>query len=311
MNILECRDVSKIFRTGLRGAVTALNNVDLTVQEGEIFGLLGPNGAGKTTLVKILLGLVYATRGSATLFGMNVSDYRVRSRLGYLPENPNFPPYLSGRQVLELFGRLTSISEERLANQTTELLRLMNIEEAAGRKVHTYSKGMLQRLGMAQALLNDPDIIFLDEPTDGVDPLGRRDIRATLMRLKDAKKTVFLNSHLLSEVEMLCDRVAIMGEGRILASGTLEELTGKSDRYQISCSPLSEEIVRDIGIQAANTLNNGSIEITVKSTDELNVIIDALRRKGTLIESIIPCRNSLESYFIKLIEDVRDKGAHS
>ena len=311
MNILECTGITKVFRTGLRGRVNALNEVDLSVREGEIFGLLGPNGAGKTTLVKILLGLVSATRGKATLFNTDVRDYHIRSRLGYLPENPNFPPYLSGKQVMELFGRLASIPPENLKQQISTLLSLLNIEESRDRKVSTYSKGMLQRLGMAQALLSDPDIVFLDEPTDGVDPLGRRDIRAALIRLKEAKKTIFLNSHLLSEVEMLCDRVAIMGEGRILASGSLEELTGKSDKYRISCSPMSEGVLTGLGIPVVNAVNNGHIDVTANSLEELNRIIDSLRAGGALIEAIEPCRNTLESYFIKLIEDVRDKGAHS
>lgn len=312
MNILEIKGITKIFKTGFRGRVRALDNVDLSVQQGEIFGLLGPNGAGKTTLVKILLGLVRPTEGEATLFGTDVRDHRIRSRLGYLPENPNFPPYLSGRQIMELFGALSSASPEKIKLRIDELLEMMNIKEAAGRKVSTYSKGMIQRLGMAQALISDPDIIFLDEPTDGVDPIGRCDIRAALLHLKQAQKTVFLNSHLLSEVEMLCDRVAIFENGRVLAAGTLDELTGEANRYQISCEALIPEHLEGIsGIVDSLALNNGHFDVTVSSVEELNRIIDSIRQKGVLIKSVVPARVSLESYFINLIKDVRRKGEES
>jgi len=307
--ILECTGVTKEFKSGFRGRVRALDNVNLSVNSGEIFGLLGPNGAGKTTLVKILLGLVFPGSGSVRLFDTDVKDHRIRSRAGYLPENPGFPPYLTGRQVMELYGSLAGVDSEIRSNKTDELLNILNMDMHAGRKVTTYSKGMVQRLGLAQTLIHDPDIIFLDEPTDGVDPIGRRDIREVLIRLKNSGKTIFLNSHLLSEVEMICDSVAIMDKGRIVASGNLDDLNSDSNHYRISCPDMNAghlEALKNGNVTC--TLEDGILDIVVDTVEQLNRVIDMIRSEGVLIESVIPLKQSLESYFVDLIRDIREEG---
>lgn len=307
--ILECTGVTKEFKTGLRGRVRALDNVNLSVNSGEIFGLLGPNGAGKTTLVKILLGLVSPDSGSLSMFDTDVKDFRIRSRVGYLPENPGFPPYLNGRQVMELFGSLAGVDSEIRIKKTDELLKMLNMDKHAGRKVTTYSKGMTQRLGLAQTLIHDPDIIFLDEPTDGVDPIGRRDIREVLISLKNSGKTIFLNSHLLSEVEMICDSVAIMDKGRIVSSGNLDDLNSNSNHYRISCPDMNAGHLENLETEHVTcTLQDGILDVSVDSVQQLNRVIDMIRGAGLLIDSVIPVKQSLESYFIDLIRDIREEG---
>ncbi len=307
--ILECTGVTKVFKSGLRSRVRALDNVNLSVNNGEIFGLLGPNGAGKTTLVKILLGLVFPDSGSLSMFDTDVKDFRIRSKVGYLPENPGFPPYLNGRQVMELFGSLAAVDHGLQAKKINDLLEMMHMDKHAGRKVTTYSKGMTQRLGLAQTLIHDPDIIFLDEPTDGVDPIGRRDIREVLKSLKNSGKTIFLNSHLLSEVEMICDSVAIMDKGRIVSSGNLDDLNSDSNHYSIVCPNIKTEHLEALKkAKVTCTLENGVLDVVVDSVEQLNRVIDTIRGAGLLIDSVIPVKQSLESYFIDLIRDIREEG---
>ena len=309
--ILECTGVTKVFRTGFRGRIHALNNVNLTVNSGEIFGLLGPNGAGKTTLIRILLGLIYPGSGSVRLFDTDVRDHRIRSKVGYLPENPGFPPYLNGRQIMELYGSLAGVDSDVCSQKTDELLTMLNMDKHAGRKVTTYSKGMIQRLGLAQTLIHDPDIIFLDEPTDGVDPIGRRDIREVLLNLRKAGKTIFLNSHLLSEIEMVSDSVAIMDKGRIVASGNLDDLNGDSNHYSICCTNMKAEHLDALQKEdVVCTLEDGFLDAAVDSLEQLNRVIDVLRREGLLIKSVAPQKQSLESYFVDLIKDIREEGGN-
>ncbi|KPK95681.1 hypothetical protein AMJ80_04190 [bacterium SM23_31] len=308
MTIIECKGVVKKFRTGWTGKFTAIDGVDLEVKRESIFGILGPNGAGKTTLVKIILGLVLPDEGSVKVFGTDVKDYKIRDRVGYLPENPNLPPYLTGRQVMELFGRLSGLSREAVKTRTEELLKEVKIEQWANKKTPTYSKGMIQRLGLAQALISDPDIIFLDEPTDGVDPIGRKEIRQILLELKNRGKTIFLNSHLLSETEMICDRVGIMDKGKIVAEGGMKELTTTSNKYSIKCKNLTPDIFEKLNETASikSTLD-GTFEAFVENLESLNRVLDVLRNNNLLIESVTPAKQSLESYFIDLIKDIREE----
>jgi len=309
MKIIETNGLTKDFRMGIRGKVRALEEVDLAVEEGEVFGLLGPNGAGKTTLVKILLGLTFPTRGKATIFGSDVNDFRVRSRVGYLPENHSFPQYLNGGQVMDLFGQMSGLEKKIRKEKTIELLKKMKMDQWAKMKMRNYSKGMAQRLGLAQAMLNDPDIIFLDEPTDGVDPIGRQEIRSVLLDLRKKGKTIFLNSHLLSEIEMVCDRVAILDKGRLVAQGKMDELTNDVNRYRIRCRGMGPELFGAIGrMTLSRNMEDGRLDIKVESVGQLNQVIDVIRKEGLLIESVEPARRSLESYFIDLIKDIRGEG---
>lgn len=225
-------DLSHVSKT-YRGKVHALRGVSMRVRRGEVYGLLGPNGAGKSTLVKILMTVVRPTRCEGTLLGARVGRKETLRRVGYLPEHHRFPDYLTGAQVLDFYGALAKVPRRERRKRAAALLDMVGMTRWAGKRVRTYSKGMRQRVGVAQALANDPELVLLDEPTDGVDPVGRRDIRNILLRMKEEGRTVFLNSHLLSELEMVCDRVAIMVQGNVTSEGTIDELTRDRQRYEI------------------------------------------------------------------------------
>lgn len=227
--VIDLRNVSKTYR----GKVQALRGISMHVERGEIFGLLGPNGAGKSTLVKILMTVISPTACEGTMLGRAVGDKGTLSRVGYLPEHHRFPEYLTGRQVVEYFAALSGVDRTTRKRRSQELLEQVGLKDWQNHRVKQYSKGMRQRVGIAQALVMDPDIVLLDEPTDGVDPVGRRDIRNILIEEKRRGRTVFLNSHLLSELEMVCDRVAIMVQGTVRMQGTIAELTKDSRRYEI------------------------------------------------------------------------------
>jgi len=226
---IDIRDVDKVYK----GRVHALRGIDLRVGRGEIFGLLGPNGAGKSTLVKILMTVIRATRCQGHMLGAPVGDKPTLARVGYLPEHHRFPDYLTGAQVLDFFGALSGVPRAKRKKRVPELLELVDMTRWAKVKVKGYSKGMRQRVGVAQALMNDPELVLLDEPTDGVDPPGRRDIRTVLQRVRAQGTTVFINSHILPELEMVCDRVALLRQGEVGFQGTIDELTHGQRRYDL------------------------------------------------------------------------------
>jgi ABC-2 type transport system ATP-binding protein len=298
--------LSKTYISGMRGKrkVEALKDFSLEVQSGQIFSLLGPNGAGKTTFVKILLSLAHPTGGTATLMGHDVADARARMSVGYLPENHRYPGYLTGEQVLRSFGSLGGVTGTVLNDRTTSLLELVGMKDWGKVKVKRYSKGMMQRLGLAQAMINDPDLLFLDEPTDGVDPIGRAEIRDLLRNLKASGKTVFLNSHLLSEVELISDRVAILDKGRLLKVGTVDELTTTGDRYRIGIEGTLPQAFRTEA--AARVLVYSelpeALSVDVNTIRELNALIDLLRHHQVSIVSIVKERSTLEESFLNLIK---------
>ncbi len=232
--VIDLANVEKVYAGRFRrGNVHALRGIDMRVHRGSVFGLLGPNGAGKSTLVKILMTVIRPTRCEGLFLGAPVGDKANLKRVGYLPEHHRFPEYLTAAQVLDYFGALSDVPRADRRRRGGELLDLVGLNNWADKKVKEFSKGMRQRLGIANALTSDPDLVVLDEPTDGVDPVGRRDIRAVLARLRDEGRTVFLNSHLLSELEMICDRVAILVQGVVSSQGTIDELTRDSRRYEI------------------------------------------------------------------------------
>lgn len=292
----------QLTKTFSRGKITALDEVSLSVETGTIFGLLGPNGAGKTSLVKILLGILFPTSGSANILGKPVNTIAIKEKIGYLPENHRYPEFLSGGAVLDYYARLAGVNKATRNRNKAELLKLVEMEKWQQTKVRKYSKGMMQRLGLAQAMINQPEVLFLDEPTDGVDPIGRKKIRDVLLRLRDSGKTIFLNSHLLSEVEMICDKVAILDKGRLLRIGTVEEFTSPSKTYRFTTSEVSDKVANEIkSLSLEMQRQNGYLQITVANQKNLNAIIDRLRENQIDINSVIPHKQSLEDSFIEIL----------
>ncbi|MBX3354258.1 MAG: ABC transporter ATP-binding protein [Phycisphaeraceae bacterium] len=298
---LDLRSVSKTYR----GRVHALREVALAVPRGSVFGLLGPNGAGKSTLVKILTTVVHPTRVEGALLGEPIGRKSVLARVGYLPEHHRFPPYLTGRQLVEHFGAMARVPRSLRRRRAAELLEVVGMRDWADRRTTTYSKGMQQRTGIAMALVNDPAFVILDEPTDGVDPVGRREIRELLQRMRDEGRTVFLNSHLLGEVEMVCDRVAIMLQGRVVRDGTIESLTAASRRYEVHFSRLEitslEQGERAHAVEVIGELRR--LALPQGSAEEVQPIIDALRQRGAIITAVREVRDSLEEMFVRAVSD--------
>lgn len=309
MIAIETRSLSKEYSSSFgKKKVNALVNLDLDINKGTIFGLLGPNGAGKTTLVKLLLQIIFPTFGSGKLLGEDIGDYKLKKRIGYLPENHKYPPYLTGGEVLNFFGKLSGMEGSVLSKKIDELLELVKLTKWKKSKIKTYSKGMMQRLGLAQTLINDPELIFLDEPTDGVDPIGRKEIRDILLELKDRSKTIFLNSHLLSEVEKITDRVGILNKGKLLREGTVKELTEKKEEYTLSVENSEIDIEKYSSENVLiNKLTDRSYAVKVDDIQSMNQLVDKLRRNEILINEIVLQKNTLEEMFISLINE-EEKG---
>ncbi|MEO0559659.1 MAG: ABC transporter ATP-binding protein [Bacteroidota bacterium] len=296
---------------GGRQPVEALKPLDLSVTAGETFGLLGPNGAGKTTLVKLLLGLARPTSGSGEILGQDIRQPEARAAVGYLPEGHRFPTFLTGSEALDLFARMARVSDADRRQRAGELLERVRLSDAANRKVGTYSKGMLQRLGIAQALMNRPKLLFLDEPTDGVDPVGRRDIRDLLEALRDEGVAIFLNSHLLSEVELICDRVAILNHGYLVREGTVMDLTTTGRTWRLHSTSIPAEIASALDTvltveepPAESTEDSSALTrstLAVEDRAALNAALDTLRAGGVEIESVEPQRQSLEDLFVSVV----------
>jgi ABC-2 type transport system ATP-binding protein len=291
-----------------KGAIRALEDLTLQVEPGVIFSLLGPNGAGKTTLLKLLLGICHPTRGNAKLFDQDIRDYHSHTKLGYLAENHRFPEFLNANQVLYYYGKMGGVSSNILNERIPQLLKLVKLDNWGKTKTRKYSKGMLQRLGIAQALINDPELLFLDEPTDGIDPVGRREIRDLLISLRDRGKTIFLNSHLLSEVERVSDQIAILKEGRLKQKGTVQEFISMKDQFQIRMIDGKESIEAECArLNIGLSSQNGAYFVSVNDEQHLNQLIDALRNRKVTIQAIIPHKITLEDFFIKVIEEKEEK----
>jgi ABC-2 type transport system ATP-binding protein len=282
--------------------ITALDGISFTVQPGELFGLLGPNGAGKTTTVKILLGLTHATEGTAMVDGLPVSNPESRRRVGYLPEGHKIPGYLTARQAMSIFGRMSGMETAAITRRTAELLERVKLSQWADIRVKKFSKGMTQRLGLACALVHDPKVLLLDEPTDGVDPVGRREIRDLLREEAKNGCAVLLNSHLLSEIEMTCDRVAVLRKGKTAAEGTIEELTRKAAQYKLVATPIDESLIAAFRASGAVANRvNGHVIVSVNDLQHLNALVDQVRSRGAILSELSPLRSTLEDVFVDLI----------
>jgi ABC-2 type transport system ATP-binding protein len=313
--ILSAEGLAKTFRTPFsRREVKALDGLDLQVAAGEVFGLLGPNGAGKTTTVKILLGLTLPTAGRAELFGLPVSDPESRRRVGYLPEGHRFPGYLTARQTLSIFGRMSGVAPAEMKSRVPELLARVRLSDWADVKVKKFSKGMTQRLGLASALVHRPDLLLLDEPTDGVDPVGRREIRDLLHEEAARGAAILLNSHLLSEIEMTCDRVAVLRKGKAVAAGRIADLTAQGFSYRFAGTGVDETLLglfRETGAAAERV--NGHVKLTARDAQHLNALVDVARGRGVLVTELTPVRSTLEDVFVDLVKagDENEKGGEA
>ena len=295
--------------TGLRkayGQHVALHDLNLTVEPGEVFGFLGPNGAGKTTTIKILLGLVRPTSGQARVFGLPASDPGARRLVGYLPENFRLQDWLTGNELLELHADLANLTREERAWRIPEVLRLVGLGDRGHERLQSYSKGMLQRIGLAQAIVHNPRLLLLDEPTSALDPIGRREVRDLIRALSSRGTTVFLNSHLLSEVEMLCDRVAIIDRGRVVKSGRLDDLVRGAPELMITLDCVDADVLAVLG-RFGRVLSHDltSVRLGVTDASVASVIAEVLPRSGYRVYSLVPVQRSLEDVFMGLVEGSR------
>ena len=298
---IDLHHVEKVYR----GRVHALRGVSIQVHRGEVFGLLGPNGAGKSTLVKIMMTVVRPSKASGTMLAKPIGHKPTLAKIGYLPEHHRFPRYLTGRQALEFYAALAKVDRKTRKGRAVELLKTVGMSDWADKKVSSYSKGMMQRVGLAQSLINDPDLIVLDEPTDGVDPVGRREIRDVLLSLRNQGKTIFLNSHLLSELEMVCDRVAILVQGLVAMQGTLDELTADSKRYEIVIEGSPPQWSSQRQDLRAESGPHGQTKLVLRSSEPADAqpIIDRLRGEQRVILAVKPVRETLEDLFMRAIID--------
>ncbi|HEV3263222.1 MAG TPA: ABC transporter ATP-binding protein [Gemmataceae bacterium] len=297
MSVIETHTLVKRY-----GKIDALKGVSLQVETSEIYGLLGQNGAGKTTLVKILLGITRASAGEATLLDERAGTAAVRRRVGYLPEDHRFPDYHTGSSLLDFYGALLGVPRAQRRKRTIEVLELVGLKGRMHYKVRTYSKGMKQRLGIAQAVFHDPEVVFLDEPTDGVDPLGRREIRALMQRLKDEGKTIFLNSHLLSEVELICDRVGILQSGEMIREGDIPTLTRQQGAVVVGLAEGQAFPGDEVAKQGYAVSRQGDLwEVGLSDGRNIDPVVDLLRARGLSIRHLVEKRQTLEDIFMETV----------
>ena len=312
MNIIDTHDLTKVYQNGFKKrTITALDNVSISVMQGEIFGLLGPNGAGKTTFLKVILGIAHASSGEVFIGEYKPSDPRSRLHIGYLPESHRFPDHLTGFGLLESSARLYGMNSSEIRPRAEKMLQLVDMAKWGYTKIKKYSKGMQQRIGLAQAMMPNPDVLLLDEPTDGVDPIGKIEIRKVLEKIREEGKSIVLNSHLLSEVESIADRVAILSRGKLVRISTIDELTVKKSQFEIEAD--IGNIIIKIPKEVGQILKLSTREIIVELTEDvkINYVIDELRHKKISIKSVKPSKVSLEQSFIETITgfpNVAEKG---
>ncbi len=297
MAVIETHNLSKQY-----GRIRALGGVTLGVEKREVYGLLGQNGAGKTTLVKILLGITRKSAGDARLFGEPAGNVKARQRVGYLPEDHRFPDYHTAHSLLDYYGALLGVPRPERLKRLAAMLGQVGLTERMHSKIRTYSKGMKQRLGIAQALFHNPDVIFLDEPTDGVDPIGRREIRQIMQRLREEGKTIFLNSHLLGEVEQICDRVAILRKGEMIREGSVESLTRQRGLFVVGLAAGQAFPVEQAAAQGYEVRQNGDLwEVGLVDGQSIDPVIDLVRGLGLNLRHLTEKRQTLEDLFMAAV----------
>lgn len=308
---VEIKNLSKDYETGFwkKRRVRALDDLTLNVRPGQIFGFLGGNGAGKTTTIKTLMRLQFPTAGTATILGHDISDVQMHRRIGYCPENPYFYDYLTARELMEYFGELFGYDPTTRKKKCEDLLTAVGLQEKDWkRQLRKYSKGMLQRVGLAQSLINDPEVVFMDEPMSGLDPVGRREVRELIAGLRDKGTTVFMSTHILSDIEALCDEVAILRNGRLAASGNLQELLLQSEQnraLEVNVQGVSADAIREqIEFIAGAVISPKPSGVSIQILDEsdLAAVLEISRNSGGKLVSVHPVKQSLEELFVKETE---------
>jgi ABC-2 type transport system ATP-binding protein len=310
MAAIEILGLEKSYRVGFLRKRTkqALRPLHLTIEEGEVFGFLGPNGAGKTTTLKLLMGLVFPTAGTARILGMDLDDPRVKAQIGFLPEQPYFYDYLTAQELLEYYGQLSGVPARERSSRVEKMLARVGLKDAAPVQLRKFSKGMLQRVGLAQAILHDPKLVFLDEPMSGLDPMGRREVRDLIQQLRQEGRTVFFSTHILSDAEALCDRVAVINHGELRGVGAVAELTsqmhGKVEIIFYGRSAPAALI--SLGGEARVS---GDMVNAVLPEEQQEAALEVLRRERIKLISLTPVRNSLEEYYIQKLQAAESTGA--
>jgi ABC-2 type transport system ATP-binding protein len=306
---IRVEELTKDFAIGFwrRHNYRALDRLTLEIERGEVFGFLGPNGAGKTTTLKLLMQLIYPTSGRAEILGRPVGDLEVRRRIGYLPENPSFYDYLTAEELLGYFGDLFGYSASERRKRVSDLLDRVGIGAERRLQLRKFSKGMLQRVGIAQALLNDPEVVFLDEPMSGLDPLGRRDVRSLILELRDQGRTVFFSSHILADAEALCRRVAVVAGGRLAASGTLSDILAFQVRgWELVISGMSSEVLARVTprVRRATEISPGRYSLELPLDESPDRMLAELTATGAALVSLNPLRDTLEDFFMKRVAEM-------
>jgi ABC-2 type transport system ATP-binding protein len=297
---IETKKLTKTYKSRGGRAINVVDSLDLAVEKGEIFGFLGPNGAGKTTTIKILLGIIHATTGEAYVLDKEAGDIEAHKKLAYLPERPYYYEHMTGLEIMHFYASLFGIKDDALCKR---LLERVNLHNDMNRPISEYSKGMQQRVGLAQSLLNDPELLFLDEPTGGLDPLAHKEVRDLILQFRDEGRTVFISSHELSEVELICNRVAIINKGVVIKQGTLLDLlTGA--RVEMTFKGLAPEKARELcGAEAIVSSSGGHVTVDMAAGQDTDKIIDAVRGSGASVISVIPRRMRLEDLFVESVRE--------
>jgi len=303
--VAEIRDLTKIYSLMWGREIEAISHLNLTIYKGETLAIVGPNGSGKTTTLKIILGLLFPTEGEVTLFDRAPGDPEVQKRIGYLPEAPYFYEYLNGREMLQFFGRLSGVPDAVLKDRIDELLRQVDLlERGADLPIRAYSRGMRQRIGIAQAMINEPDLLILDEPTNGLDPLGTVQVRQFILEQKRKKRTLLLCSHLLSEVEAVADRVAILHRGKLLAVRPVSELVPESHKWQVIATSVSKDGIAALGTAGLEAdVQGGVLTSRVDSVDEVYQALGIIRDAGGELVEITRPQPTLEAQFLKAVDE--------
>ncbi len=302
MSVLRIQNLTKEYTTGFWGRKhRALSNLNLEVEEGEIFGFLGPNGAGKTTTIKILLRIIFPTSGTAWLLDKELGEAPEVHKIGYMPENPYFYRFLTGREFLKFYARLAGITGREARKKADELLEIVGLAHAAKARIAEYSKGMVTRVGIAQALITEPTLLLLDEPMSGLDPIGRLEIRDLIMRLKEQRKTIFFCTHILADVEMLCNRIAILNKGELIRTGTVQEILASGEAsYRISLDNVNDNLNSKVADHITKRDDIGGIlHLTAPNQAEAQKISDIAMSEGARLLEMRPEHGTLEDYFVR------------